>query len=221
MASEAGPAINPIEQFYISPIVPIQIAGHDFSLTNSSLYMLIAVALACALMAVGARRRRQDPRTPAGARRDGLRIRRRHGALGGRRDGHALLPAGVQPVHVHSHLQSRRPDPLFLHRDQPHHHHGGAGAAGVLHRHRSSASKEHGLHFFKLFVPSGVPIYILPLVVAIEVISFLSRPLEPFRASVRQHAGRPHHAQRVRRLRRHAAGRRRGASRRSRSCRSR
>ena len=28
-----------------------------------------------------------------------------------------------------------------------------------------------------LFVPSGVPIYVLPLVVAIEVISFLSRPI--------------------------------------------
>ena len=37
--------------------------------------------------------------------------------------------------------------------------------------------KEHGLHFFKLFVPPGVPIYILPLVVAIEIISFLTRPL--------------------------------------------
>ena len=37
--------------------------------------------------------------------------------------------------------------------------------------------KEHGLHFFKLFVPAGVPIYILPLVVAIEIISFLSRPV--------------------------------------------
>ena len=37
--------------------------------------------------------------------------------------------------------------------------------------------KEHGAHFFKLFVPPGVPIYILPLVVAIEVISFLSRPV--------------------------------------------
>jgi F-type H+-transporting ATPase subunit a len=37
--------------------------------------------------------------------------------------------------------------------------------------------KEHGLHFFNLFVPQGVPIYILPLVVAIEIISFLSRPI--------------------------------------------
>ena len=34
-----------------------------------------------------------------------------------------------------------------------------------------------GLKFFKLFVPSGVPIVILPLVVAIEIISFLSRPV--------------------------------------------
>src|SRR5882724_12535253 len=31
---------------------------------------------------------------------------------------------------------------------------------------------KNGLKFFKLFVPSGVPIYILPLVVLIEVISF-------------------------------------------------
>src|SRR6202012_1610954 len=34
----------------------------------------------------------------------------------------------------------------------------------------------HGLKFFRLFVPSGIPIYILPLVVMIEIISFLSRP---------------------------------------------
>jgi F-type H+-transporting ATPase subunit a len=36
---------------------------------------------------------------------------------------------------------------------------------------------KHGLHFFNLFVPKGIPIYILPLVVAIEVISYLTRPL--------------------------------------------
>jgi F-type H+-transporting ATPase subunit a len=36
---------------------------------------------------------------------------------------------------------------------------------------------KHGLHFLKLFVPSGVPIYILPLVTMIEVISFISRPI--------------------------------------------
>ena len=31
--------------------------------------------------------------------------------------------------------------------------------------------------FFKLFVPKGVPIYILPLIVFIEVLSFISRPI--------------------------------------------
>jgi F-type H+-transporting ATPase subunit a len=35
----------------------------------------------------------------------------------------------------------------------------------------------NGLRFFKLFVPSGIPMAILPLVVLIEIISFLSRPI--------------------------------------------
>ena len=35
----------------------------------------------------------------------------------------------------------------------------------------------HGLRFFNLFVPKGVPIYILPLIVAIEILSFVSRPI--------------------------------------------
>jgi F-type H+-transporting ATPase subunit a len=36
---------------------------------------------------------------------------------------------------------------------------------------------KNGLRFLKLFVPSGIPIYILPLVTFIEVMSFLSRPV--------------------------------------------
>ncbi len=35
----------------------------------------------------------------------------------------------------------------------------------------------NGPKFFRIFVPSGVPAYILPLIVSIEIISFLSRPL--------------------------------------------
>ena len=36
---------------------------------------------------------------------------------------------------------------------------------------------KHGTHFLGLFVPSGVPGWLLPLLVVIEVISFLSRPI--------------------------------------------
>ncbi len=36
---------------------------------------------------------------------------------------------------------------------------------------------KHGTHFLGLFVPSGVPAWLLPFIVVIEVISFLSRPI--------------------------------------------
>ena len=35
----------------------------------------------------------------------------------------------------------------------------------------------HGLRFFKFFVPHGVPSWLLPLLVPIEIISYLSRPV--------------------------------------------
>jgi F-type H+-transporting ATPase subunit a len=36
---------------------------------------------------------------------------------------------------------------------------------------------KNGMKFFKIFVPSGIPIFILPLVVFIEIFSFLLRPV--------------------------------------------
>ena len=36
---------------------------------------------------------------------------------------------------------------------------------------------KHGLEYLKLFVPSGVPAVLLPLIVVIEIISYLSRPV--------------------------------------------
>jgi F-type H+-transporting ATPase subunit a len=36
---------------------------------------------------------------------------------------------------------------------------------------------KNGIRFLRLFVPAGIPVFLMPLVVAIEVISFLSRPI--------------------------------------------
>ena len=36
---------------------------------------------------------------------------------------------------------------------------------------------KHGVGYLKLFVPSGVPVFLLPLIVIIELISYLSRPV--------------------------------------------
>ena len=36
---------------------------------------------------------------------------------------------------------------------------------------------KHGIKYLELFVPKGVPIVLLPLIVVIEIISYLSRPV--------------------------------------------
>jgi len=35
----------------------------------------------------------------------------------------------------------------------------------------------HGIKYLKLFIPSGVPLFLLPLIIVIEIISYLSRPV--------------------------------------------
>ena len=49
MAAEGGSALDPTEQFGVHSYVPIHLFGHDFSFTNSALYMFIVVALESSL----------------------------------------------------------------------------------------------------------------------------------------------------------------------------
>jgi F-type H+-transporting ATPase subunit a len=176
VATESGPAINPIEQFSIHPVVPIQVAHTDVSLTNSGLFMLLAVALTCLLVAIGARGGSGVPgRMQAMAEMAYEFIAGMVRSAAGEK-GMQFFPfvfsifffillcnlIGFIPYSFTVTSQIVVTAALAL---------------MVFFTVIFIGIKEHGLHFFKLFVPSGVPIYILPLVVAIEVISFLSRPL--------------------------------------------
>lgn len=176
MATPAGPAINPIEQFSVSPLVPIHIAGHDFSFTNSALYMLIAVAIVCALMLLGARGGDGVPgRLQSLAE---MAYEFVAGMLRSAAGEHAMVffpfvfsifmfvllcnLVGMLPhaFSVTSHIVVTA-----------------ALALAVFLTVVVVGFAKHGLHFFKLFVPDGVPIYILPVVVAIEIFSFFVRPV--------------------------------------------
>ncbi|SVC77038.1 uncharacterized protein METZ01_LOCUS329892, partial [marine metagenome] len=39
------------------------------------------------------------------------------------------------------------------------------------------AIAKHKMHFFSFFMPPGVPMYMAPLLIPIEIISYLSRPI--------------------------------------------
>lgn len=176
MAAEAGHAINPIEQFSISPIIPIHIGRFDFSFTNSALYMLIAVGVVAALMIIasngssGAPGRLQALGEMAYEFMAGM-LRSAAGE-----HAEAFFPLvfcifmfillcnliGLIPYtfSVTSHIIVTASLALL-----------------VFFTVIIVGFAKNGLGFLKLFVPSGVPIYILPVVVAIEVFSFFVKPL--------------------------------------------
>jgi len=168
---------DPIHQFQIKEIFSLgQIGGHDIAFTNSSAYMVATVAVITFLMLGGAAAGRLVPgRFQSLAElsyefvADTLRS-----AIG--EEGMKFFPfvftmfmfvvvanlIGIIPytftVTSHIIVTLALALTVFL----------TVFIYGIF---------KNGLKFFKLFVPSGIPIYILPLIVVIEIISFLSRPV--------------------------------------------
>ena len=168
--------IDPIHQFHIHKLFTIgHIGNQEIAFTNSSAYMFGSVALISLLMIGG---------SPAGAgsrphavdRRNLLRIRRQHHKVHRRQGRHEVLSAGVLAVHVR-----RRVEPVgiipYNFTVASHLIVTAALALLVFFTVLIYGFYKNGLKFFKLFVPSGIPIYILPLVVFIEVFSFFLRPI--------------------------------------------
>ena len=173
-AAEGGH--SPLVQFEIHTLVPINIGSLDLSFTNSSLMMVIALLLASGFMLIGMRRGSMVPgrwqcATEICYEFVGNLIRDTVGTAGRR-----YFPAiftlfmfvlfgnllGMLPYSFtftsHIIVTFVMASAVFI-------------AVTVL------GFARHGTHFFAFFVPPGSPIWMWPLLIPIEIISYLSRPV--------------------------------------------
>ena len=169
--------LDPIHQFNIDNLFKIgQIGNQTFYFTNSSVYMLVSVAVICLLIVGGAAGRQLVPgRFQSMAEVSYEFVASMIRSTAGP-EGMSFFPLvfslfmfilvsnviGIIPYTftVASHIIVTATLALLV-------------FFTVL----IYGFYRNGLKFFRIFVPSGIPIYILPLVVAIEIISFLTRPL--------------------------------------------
>jgi F-type H+-transporting ATPase subunit a len=168
---------DPIHQFEIHNIVPLgQIGGHEIAFTNSALYMAITVAgISALLVGASAARALVPGRIQSVAEMSYEFVADTIQSTAGK-EGMKFFPfvltifmfvlvanvIGLIPytftVTSHIIITAALALMVFL-----------TVIAYGFYR--------NGLRFFRLFVPHGIPIYILPLIVFIEVLSFLSRPI--------------------------------------------
>jgi len=169
-------ATDPIHQFQIQKIIPIEVGGVDLSFTNSSLFMALTVAGSAAFLILSSSGRGLVPSRWQSAAEMTYEfvagtLRESAGS-----DGMRFFPFvfslfmfilianlwGMFPYFftVTSHIVVTA-----------------AMAAAVILTVIVYGLWRHKLHFFKLFVPSGVPAALLPFIVLIEVLSFVSRPI--------------------------------------------
>ena len=168
---------GPIEQFQIKPLVEIgPIAGLDLSFTNSSLFMLLAVVVSVGLMIVGARKRAMVP---------------------GRMQSVAELSYEFIANMVKDNVGSQgRPYFPFIFSLFMFILFG--NLLGMIPYSFTFTSHiivtftlamvvfvlvtiiglaRHGMKWFTYFMPDGAPIAMSPIIVPIEIISYLSRPV--------------------------------------------
>src|SRR5579863_970139 len=176
-ARDAARMIDPIEQFGIEKIFTIgHIGNQEIAFTNSSAYMFGAVAIISLLMIGGVRKNELVPgriQSMAELCYEFVATTIRSNAG---KDGMKFFPLvfsifmlilvsnviGIIPYTftIASHIIVTAALALLVF------------LTVIIY-----GFYKNGLKFFKIFVPSGIPIYILPLVVAIEIFSFFVRPV--------------------------------------------
>jgi F-type H+-transporting ATPase subunit a len=167
---------DPIHQFELHRIVPINIGGWDLSFTNSGLFMLLAVLLTTAFFALATQSRALVP----GRLQSVAEIA--HEFISGMvresigKEGMKFFPFvfAIFTFIFVCNMMGMIPGAFTV---TSHVVVTAALAAMVFLTVLVVGFAKNGLHFLKLFVPSDVPIYMLPLVTLIEILSFLSRPI--------------------------------------------
>jgi len=167
---------GPIEQFEIKPIVPIEVGGLDLSFTNSSAYMLLAIAGAAGFLFLATSQRGLVPnRLQAVAEMlyafVSETLRGNTGEQGMRFFPLVfslfmfILAANLIGMFPYAFTVTSHIVVTF------------ALAMLVFVIVTIYGIWRNGLRFFRLFMPSGVPVLLAPIIVPIEVVSYISRPV--------------------------------------------
>jgi F-type H+-transporting ATPase subunit a len=169
-------ATDPLHQFQIEKLVPLQAGGYDISFTNSSLYMVVAVVLATLLLTVGMGRRSLVP-----GRLQSIAELMYEFVAGMLRDnaGPAAKPFfpfvfSLFMFVLLGNLVGMIPGTFTF---TSHIIVTFALAATVFIMVTILALAKHGLHFFSYFLPHGTPMALAPFLIPLEILSYFIRPV--------------------------------------------
>lgn len=167
---------DPIHQFVIEPIIPLEIGGVDLSFTNSALWMAIGIVVSTSFLSVAMGRKALVPgRLQVVAEMlyefvAGM-IRENIGSAGRQ---YFPLIFTLFMVVLMGNLLGMIP---FSFTYTSHLIVTGGLALMIFFAVILIGIFRHGFKFFSLFVPPGVPFWLFPLIIPIEIISFLVRPV--------------------------------------------
>lgn len=178
-------AVNPMEQFEILPIVPLTLGGVDVSFTNSALWMLIGVGAITLFFFAATRGRALVPgrvQSAAEVLHEFMAdlVRDTIGDEGMKFFPYVFtLFVFILAMNFFGLIPSIPGIPHALHTFTPTSHIIVTLTLAMLTITIVVLYGfwKNGLGFFKLFAPSGLPLWLMFILVPIEVISFLSRPL--------------------------------------------
>lgn len=167
--------INPMEQFRVHTLIPLHIGGYDVSFTNQALWMCIVVGVATALMAMAVTSRRLVPTRMQSLAEISYEFVADmiHSAAG--EEGLKFFPLvfTIFMFVLFSNFFGLIPGSFTVTSQIAVTF---ALAALVILTVLVTGFLRHGIGFLKLFVPHA-PFVLLFLLVPIEIISFLTRPI--------------------------------------------